>query len=117
MEGDQDARLREQPVVSVEQAGGAVVVKLAGDLDLYNTEQVRAGLANALDGSPERLVVDLAEVDFIDSTALGALIDAHRKAPGGLRVACPQDAVRRALQVSGLDRHVKVHDSVADALA
>jgi anti-anti-sigma factor len=117
MEGDREARLREQPVVSVERAGGSVVVKLAGDLDLYNTEQVRAALASAADGSPERLVVDLAEVDFIDSTALGALIDAHRRLQDGLRVASPQDPVRRALQVSGLDRHLKVHDTVDDALA
>ena len=116
MEGDRDPRLREQPVVSVERAGDAVVVKLAGDLDLYNTEQVRAALASAADGSPERLVVDVSEVDFVDSTALGALIDAHRRLQYGLRVAAPQDAVRRALQVSGLDRHLKVHDTVDDAL-
>ena len=116
MEGDPDARLREQPVVSVEERGGGMVVKLAGDLDLYNAEQVRSALAQAVARSPQRVVVDVEEVDFIDSTALGALIDAHRKLETGLRVACPQDPVRRALQVSGIDRHLKVHDTVDDAL-
>jgi anti-sigma B factor antagonist len=116
MEGDWESRLRKQPVVGVEERSGAVVVKLAGDLDLYNAEQVRSALASAIDRSP-RVVVDLGEVDFIDSTALGAFVDAHRKLEGGLRIANPQDAIRRALQVSGIDRHLKVHDTVDDALA
>lgn len=111
-----EERLREEPVVSVDNIGGAIVVRLAGDLDLYNVDQVRAALAGAIDRSPSRLVVDLAEVEFIDSTALGALIDAHRSADGGLYVATPQDPIRRALQISGIDRHLKVHDSVDAAL-
>jgi len=110
-------RPRNEPVVSVDAVGDAVVVRLAGDLDLYNVEQVRAGLAGAIDRSPSRLVVDAREVEFIDSTALGALVDAHRKCTGGLRIAGPQDPIRRALQVSGIDRHLTVHDSVDDALA
>lgn len=113
MEGN---HLREEPVVAVDDVGDAIVVRLAGDLDLYNTERVRSALAGAIDRSPTRLVVDVAEVEFIDSTALGALVDAHRKAPGGLYLACPQEPIRRTLQVSGIDRHLKVHDSVDDAL-
>ena len=102
--------------MSVDSVGDAVVVRLSGDLDLYNAEQVRAGIASALDRSPTRLVVDLAEVEFLDSTALGVLIDAHRRAEGGLYIANPQEAIRRALQISGIDRHLKVRDSVDDAL-
>lgn len=103
--------------MSVDAVGDAVVVRLAGDLDLYNVEQVRVALASAVDRSPSRLVVDASQIEFIDSTALGALVDAHRKVKGGLRVASPQDAIRRTLRVSGLDRHLTVHDSVDDALA
>lgn len=103
-------------MLGVDEVGGAIVVRLAGDLDLYNAEQVRSALAGAIDRSPTRLVVDVAEVEFIDSTALGALIDAHRRRPDGLYLACPQDAIRRTLEVSGIDRHLKVHDSVDGAL-
>jgi anti-anti-sigma factor len=110
-------RLREEPVVSVDSVGNAVVVKLAGDLDLYNAEQVRSALVGVIDQAPSRIVIDASEVEFIDSTALGVLIDAHRKLEGGLRVASPQDPIRRALQISGIDRHLKVHESVEDALA
>jgi anti-sigma B factor antagonist len=116
---EQRRRLREQPVIAVEQDGDAYVVRLGGELDLYNVEQVRTALLGVAGKAPERLVLDLAEVEFIDSTALGALIEARASLPNrrGLLLAAPNLDTRRALQVSGLDRHLPVHDSVGDALA
>ncbi len=112
------APLREPPVRAVETIGDAVVVRLAGELDLYNAEDVRAALAGAAEAAPNRVVVDLADVEFVDSTALGALIEARSKfGRDGLVLAAPQLETRRALQVSGLDRHLAVHDSVEAALA
>lgn len=97
---------------------GSVVVHLAGELDLYNAEEVRTALAEAIASSPERIVVDMAGVEFVDSTALGVLIEARSKlGRDGLALAAPQLDTRRTLQVSGLDRHLPVHDTVDEALA
>jgi anti-sigma B factor antagonist len=116
--GDDVAPLREPPVRAVESLDGAVVVRLGGELDLYNAEEVRTALAAAIDGSPHRIVVDMSEVEFVDSTALGVLIEARSKlGRDGLALAGPQLDTRRTLQVSGLDRHLPVHESVEDALA
>lgn len=95
-----------------------VVVSLAGELDLYNAEEVRRALLDTLAEGAELLVVDLAEVTFIDSTALGVLIEARSRLPdrSGFRLAAPGLEVRRALEVSGLDRHFVVRDTVADAV-
>ena len=110
--------LREPPVRGVERVDAAVVVHLAGELDLYNADEVRTALTQAIDGEPSRLVVDLAEVEFVDSTALGVLIEARSKlGRDGLALAAPQLDTRRTLQVSGLDRHLPVHDTVEQALA
>jgi anti-sigma B factor antagonist len=118
MEQDPVAPLREPPVRDVETVGGAVVVHLAGELDLYNAEELRASLARATEGRPSRVVLDLADVDFLDSTALGVLIEAHSKLErDGLALAAPQLETRRTLQVSGIDRHLPVHDSVDAALS
>ncbi len=118
MEQDPVAPLREPAVRGVEPAGDAVVVHLAGELDLYNAEELRAALAQAMGARPRRVVLDLAGVDFLDSTALGVLIEARSKlGRDGLALAAPQIETRRALQVSGLDRHLAVHDSVDAALA
>jgi anti-anti-sigma factor len=118
MEGDSVSPLREPPVRGVEQQNGSVIVRLAGELDLYNAEEVRAALSEAIASSPDRIVIDMAEVEFVDSTALGVLIEARSKlGRSALVLAAPQLETRRTLQVSGLDRHLPVHDSVDDALS
>jgi anti-sigma B factor antagonist len=112
-------RLREQPVIGIESVNGAVVVRLGGELDLYNAAIVRQALLDVAKDAPKRLVIDLSEVEFIDSTALGALIEARASLPdrGVLLLAAPAHETRRALEVSGLDRHLPVHDTVDAALA
>lgn len=111
--------LRKHPVLGVDTVGVARVVRLGGELDLYNAAQVRAGLAEACADTPERVVVDLGEVEFIDSTALGVLIETRTKLDnrGGLLLAAPGLETRRALQISGLDKLFTVHDTVEDALS
>ena len=117
MTGGSADPLREPPVRAVETIGAAVVIRLAGELDLYNAEAVRAALAEAASSSPARVVVDLSDVDFVDSTALGVLIEARAKVGvERLVLAAPQFETRRTLQVSGLDRHIAVHDTVEAAL-
>lgn len=110
--------LRKNPILSVEPQGDARVVKLAGELDLYNAPQVRDALADACEDAPARVVVDLSEVEFIDSTALGVLIEARTQLDNrrAFLLAAPGLETRRALEISGLDRHFTVHDSVSEAL-
>jgi len=110
--------LRRQPVLGVDAVGTAVVIRLGGELDLYNAAQVRSALADAYAQTPERIVVDLGEVEFIDSTALGVLIEIRAKLDNrdGLLLAAPGLETRRALEVSGLDKLFVVCDSVQDAL-
>ena len=94
------------------------IVVLAGELDLYNAEEVRAALDEAGGSSPRRVVIDMSDVEFIDSTALGVLLEARSKlGDGKLRLASLQLGTRRTLQVSGLDRQLSVHDTVDDAFA
>jgi anti-sigma B factor antagonist len=110
--------LRKDPVLGVETVGEACVVKLGGELDLYNAPEVRAALAEACADLPGRVVVDLGEVEFIDSTALGVLIEARTKLENrrAFLLAAPGLETRRALEISGLDRHFTVHQSVSEAL-
>ena len=110
---------RETAVQGIEKRDGAIVVSLAGELDLYNAEDVRAVLLECCAEEPSVLVLDLSEVTFIDSPALGVLIEARSRLAdrNGFRLAAPGLEIRRALEVSGLDQHFSVHDTVADALA
>ena len=117
--GDDTAGIREDPVAGIERNDSSVVVSLAGELDLYNAHEVRDALLECTAEGPERLVVDLSGVKFIDSTALGVLIEARTRMENrrGFLLAAPGLETRRALAISGLDRHFAVHDSLDDALA
>ena len=116
---DETAGIREDPVTGIERNGSSVVVRLAGELDLYNAHSLREALLECCGEAPERLVVDLSEVKFIDSTALGVLIEARTRLPNrrGFLLASPGLETKRALEVSGLDRHFVVHDTVDAALS
>jgi anti-anti-sigma factor len=110
--------LREPPVRGLDVVGESSVLRLAGELDLYNADEIRSGLEEAVACSRGRVVVDLSEVEFLDSTALGVLIEARSKlGPNGLVLASPQHEIRRTLQVSGLDRQLPVYDTVDAAVA
>lgn len=112
-------RLNDHPVSAVERDDGAVIVRLVGELDLYNAPDLKASLLEVLSEQPRRLVIDLGEVAFVDSTALGVLIEARTKLADrqSFLLAAPGVETHRALQISGLDQHLSVHPSVEAALA
>lgn len=114
-----ETRLNEHPVGGIDRQNGAVVIHLVGELDLYNAPEVRTALLELCSEQPERLVVDLEQVDFVDSTALGVLIEARTKLDnrGSFLLAAPGLETHRALTISGLDRHLSVHESVDAALS
>ena len=91
--------------IGIEALGAATVVTIAGEVDLAVEEPLRDALDRACDAGTQVVVVDLTATTFMDSTALGALVDAHRRleARGGrMRVVAPQGAVRRVLELTAL---------------
>ena len=89
------------------------------ELDLYNAHEVREALLNEASAEPERIVVELSDVAFVDSTALGVLIEARTKLPNhrAFLLAAPRAETRRALELAGLDGHFGVHETLEAALA
>jgi anti-sigma B factor antagonist len=111
--------VRPDPVAGVSVNGASVVVRLTGELDLYNVPLLRTALFECVERRPERFVVDLAEVTFIDSTALGTLIEVRSRleSKDSFVLAAPGLQTRRALEISGLDRHFEVRETLEDALS
>jgi anti-sigma B factor antagonist len=115
----ESAGSHDAPVVGVEERGEGVIVRLAGELDLYNAHVVRETLFDVAGSGPQRLIVDLSEVLFVDSTALGVLIETRSRLANrrSFLLVGPGLETRRALEISGLDRHFGVHASLDEALA
>ena len=102
------------------QPDGAAVVRLVGRLDLVSAAEVKQRLTRAIVEGHRRLVVDLGEVTFIDSSGLGALIGglkAARLAGGNLRIARPGSQVRLTLELTTLDQVLHPYPTVEEALA
>ena len=99
--------------------GGIGVVRPAGRLDLLTATEVRQSVAQAIAAGNRRLILDLAEVAFMDSSGLAVLISglkAARLAGGDLRIARPTDQVRFLFDLTGLDRVMRLYPTVEEAL-
>jgi anti-sigma B factor antagonist len=96
------------------------VVALSGEIDLSVAPSLRRRIFEAIDRPPARVALDLAHLQFIDSTGLGVLVGAlrhARTADGELRLAEPTPAVARVLSVTGLDRVFSVFPTMDEAVA
>ncbi|MET8795488.1 STAS domain-containing protein [Nocardia sp. NPDC004568] len=114
MSGDSAPRLLD---VAVRAENGTAVVTVQGEVDMASAPQLQAALEDAQRGG-DPLVVDMSEVGFLGSAGLSVLLVISEAAePGaGLRVVV-SDAVRRPVELTGLDKLLSVHESLADALA
>jgi anti-sigma B factor antagonist len=102
------------------QQNGIAIIAFTGRLDFLSAGDARTQLAAAVEQGSRRLVVDLGETAFIDSSGLGALIGglkAARKAGGDLRIARPTEQARAVLALTSLDRVFRFYPSVTEALA
>ena len=111
----------QQFAVALERAdNGVAVVALAGEVDLYTAPRFREALFQAIDEGGPVVVVDLTGVSFIDSTALGVLVSGGRRleqTAGTLAIGCPDERIRRILEITGLDTVFGVYATRAEALA
>jgi anti-sigma B factor antagonist len=93
------------------------VMSVTGEIDLYTAPKLHAELFGALAAeAPVRLVVDMSGVEFCDSTGMNVLLAAHRQAQergGDLQIAAPRPAIRKVLQVTGLESVFTVLDDQA----
>jgi anti-anti-sigma factor len=96
--------------VSSHDVPGGRVITLSGELDASTCR----GLLEQLQGPPgSKVIVDLSELTFLDSSGLGTIHVARRLArkDGGTLVVCrPQPAVHRVLQLTGLDAWIAEWD-------
>jgi anti-anti-sigma factor len=111
--------MRDHPQLAVAcfEEGGAQVVELVGELDVGSIAELEDALAGTLGAG--RICLDLARLEFIDSSGLAGIVRAHQAADGAggeLTIVAPSGTVRRTLETSGLTRMLRVVDDRATAL-
>ena len=96
------------------------VIAVAGEVDLFTAPEFKERVMAPIAADVGRVVVDLADATFIDSSSLGVLIGAHRrlKGRGGrLMIACDNQAILKTFRVTGLDGVFTIAPSVDEVLA
>jgi anti-sigma B factor antagonist len=104
--------------LSVGDFGGHPVVGLRGELDLADGPDVASRLAAIVAVRGPSVIVDLADLEFIDSSGLGVLVRALRRARedgSDISLAAPQQQIHRILEVTGLVHVFPVYASVEQA--
>ena len=83
------------------------VVAVAGEIDLFTAPELKAMLSEAVEAGRTRIVVDLTETSFLDSTALGVLIGAVkrlRSRDGVLTIVNTDPNIAKTFEITGLDQ-------------
>jgi anti-sigma B factor antagonist len=94
------------------------VLQPTGRLNMVAAPALKSLVEETVASGQTRIVVDLGEVTFIDSSGLGALIaglKATRQAGGDLRIAVVPEQVMTVLRLTNLDRVLPAHATVVDA--
>jgi anti-sigma B factor antagonist len=99
--------------------GDVCVVTIAGEVDIYTSPKLKETLESASADGCRLIVVDLGGVGFIDSSGLGVLVGALRRArekDGDFRLVSGDEAVARIFRITGLDAVLPLHATLDDAL-
>lgn len=84
-----------------------MTISARGSIDLHSSDELRRRLAELVDAGEREVVVDLAAVDFCDSSGLNVLVRAYKHArtrDGDLSVVGAHGRVENVLKTTGLDR-------------
>jgi anti-sigma B factor antagonist len=100
--------------------GDAHVIVVRGDVDVGTTPLLSGALGTAVSGGRDRVVIDMSDVSFIDSSGLSVLLSAHRRLTREdrtLAVACREgELVHRLLAFTDLLGSLSVHRSRESAV-
>ena len=105
--------------LSTSNFNGTHVVAVRGELDLHTVPELKRTLAEFAQLDSPYVIVDLSHAAFVDSTSLGALLEAARslRASGGeLVVSCRDRRIRKVFAITGVDQLIGMHSSLEEAV-
>jgi anti-sigma B factor antagonist len=108
-----------RPRVRKAETGSHHILLLEGEVDMHVSPRIATDLRALIKTRPEKLVIDLSNVSYIDSSGMAVLIDGMQQVEayrGKLYLVGMQKAVRTIFKTSRLDQAFRIRRNVADAL-
>ena len=106
--------------LATREVDGRAVVAVGGEIDVYTAPKLRDKISELVGEGHHQLLIDMAAVDFLDSTGLGVLVGrlkAVRMLEGVMRVVITNPRVLRNFQITGLEKIFTIDSTAADAVA
>lgn len=98
---------------------GVVILDIKGEIDLYNAPEIKDTIKNQIDSGKKKIIINLKEVSYIDSSGIGALISSLsnlKKVGGGLKILHVYDSVKKVFELTKLTSFFEIFDSEDDAV-
>jgi anti-sigma B factor antagonist len=111
--------MREFSLDTAGPAGDCAVLRVTGEVDVYTAPMLRMRIRELAAGGAVHLIADLGEVDFLDSTGLGALVGGLRRLRedgGSLALVITAPPILRIFQITGLTKVFDTWPSVTEAI-
>jgi anti-sigma B factor antagonist len=93
------------------------VITVSGEVDLASSPELDTAIIAAIESGSSSLVIDLADVSFMDSSGLGVIVRGLkrcREADKDLDLVITNERVLKVFGITGLDQVIPIHDSIED---
>lgn len=97
-----------------------MVLSVGGEIDVYTAPQLRQRLIELVEAGSKHIIVDMEQVEFLDSTGLGVLVGGLKRVralDGSLRLVCSQERILKIFRITGLEKVFGIYRTVDDAIA
>jgi anti-sigma B factor antagonist len=101
-------------------ASGLTIIAVGGEIDVYTAPKLRERLIGLVESGSFQLIVDMEDVEFLDSTGLGVLVGGLKRVrahDGWIDLVCTQSRILRIFRITGLNKVFNIYDTVPDAVA
>ena len=105
--------------ISFKDRGEHKIIEVSGEVDLYNVSELKKALFSITNGDHGSVVVDMANVNYMDSSGIGALVAGQKKMKahsGRFALMNIHDDVLNILKLATLDKFFKIYDSEEDLI-
>ena len=105
--------------IELKDIGEHKVISVSGEVDLYNVSELKKALFSVTDGTYSSVVVDLKDVNYMDSSGIGALVAGQKKMRahnGKFALINIHDDVLNILKLATLDRFLTIYEDENDLI-
>ena len=96
------------------------VVEVGGEIDVYTAPKLRDKITELVGAGVYQILIDMENVEFLDSTGLGVLVGGLKKVrahDGTLELICTQERLLKIFRITGLAKVFVIHESAEGALS